>query len=162
MKKKIALFITGLLMAVSANAQFEQGKVYVNANLSGFDFSHNGLMGSHFDIGAKGGYLISDNFSLLADINYTYYKDQFDKFNVGAGARYHISQNGLYLGAGVNLMVFEGTDVAPSVNVGYTFFLNKTVTIEPELYYRQSLVNHDDYSTVGFRIGIGIYFDELF
>ena len=31
------------------------------------------------------------------------------------------------------------------------------MTIEPEIYYEQSFKNHKDYSTVGLRIGIGIY-----
>jgi hypothetical protein len=60
------------------------------------------------------------------------------------------------------MMVFEKTDIGPSVQVGYTFFLNKTITIEPELYYYQSLANHHDFSTIGFRIGIGLYLDNLF
>ena len=44
----------------------------------------------------------------------------------------------------------------PGVEVGYAFFINRTVTIEPAIYYDQSFKKHSDYSTVGFRIGIGI------
>ena len=51
----------------------------------------------------------------------------------------------------------EFDDLLPSVQVGYSFFINRTVTIEPELYYEQSFKNHKDYSQVGLRIGIGIY-----
>ena len=48
-------------------------------------------------------------------------------------------------------------DFMPSVQVGYAFFVSRTVTIEPELYYEQSFKNHKDYSNVGLRIGIGVY-----
>ena len=46
-----------------------------------------------------------------------------------------------------------------SAQVGYSFFLNRTVTIEPEIYYNQSLKDHNDYSGFGLRIGFGIYFE---
>ena len=45
----------------------------------------------------------------------------------------------------------------PSVQVGYAFFVSRTVTIEPELYYEQSFKNHKDYSNFGLRIGVGVY-----
>ena len=47
----------------------------------------------------------------------------------------------------------------PTIQLGYAFFLNRTVTIEPELYYNQSLKDHSDYSGFGLRIGFGIYFE---
>ena len=46
----------------------------------------------------------------------------------------------------------------PTVQLGYAFFLNRTVTIEPELYYNQSLKDQD-YSGLGLRISFGIYFE---
>ena len=50
-------------------------------------------------------------------------------------------------------------DFMPTIQLGYSFFLNRTVTIEPELYYNQSLKDHSDYSGFGLRIGFGIYFE---
>ncbi len=41
--------------------------------------------------------------------------------------------------------------------MGYAFFISKTVTIEPALYYDQSLKDHSQYSTIGLKVGIGIY-----
>ena len=155
--KKIALIIVALVMSVAANAQFEQGKIYANASLSGLDFSNNKIMGSHFEVGTKIGYFLWEDVSIVARLNYNYYKNDFDIFNAQLGGQYYITQNGLFLGAGLNFMVFDGTDVAPSFQLGYAFFLNEKVTIEPEVYYNQSLTN-SDYSTFGFRIGLGIYF----
>ena len=48
-------------------------------------------------------------------------------------------------------------DVMPGVEVGYAFFLSRTVTIEPAVYYNQSLKNHSDYSEFGLKVGFGIY-----
>ena len=75
----------------------------------------------------------------------------------------HIEQNGLSLGA---LISYEHghnynwkTDnwfITPEI--GYTFFLNQYLTIEPALYYKMSLNDFSDASTVGLRIGLGWYF----
>ena len=81
-----------------------------------------------------------------------------DYFSVGAQARYYIEQNGLYLGGGVKLAHSGGyNDFMPGVEVGYAFFLGKSVTLEPAIYYDQSFKKHVDYSTVGLKLGIGIY-----
>ena len=45
----------------------------------------------------------------------------------------------------------------PGVEVGYAFFLNDAVTVEPAIYYDQSFKNHKDFSTIGLKIGVGIY-----
>lgn len=45
----------------------------------------------------------------------------------------------------------------PGIEVGYAFFLNRTVTIEPAVYYDQSFKNHSDFSKIGLRIGVGVY-----
>ena len=45
----------------------------------------------------------------------------------------------------------------PSVQLGYAFYISRTVTIEPEIYYEQSFKDHKDYSQVGLRVGIGVY-----
>ena len=37
------------------------------------------------------------------------------------------------------------------------YFVSKQVTIEPAIYYDQSFKKHTDYSTIGFKVGIGIY-----
>ena len=42
--------------------------------------------------------------------------------------------------------------------VGYTFFLNRFVTLEPSVYYNISLNNFSDGSKVGLRLGFGFFF----
>ena len=164
--KKCLMAAIGLMMAMSVNAQylndsktpFTQGKTYVGASLSSTDLSYNGLSKGHLGINGKVGYFFADNLLGTAQVAYEKYKDVPYSIILGAGGRYYIEQNGLYLGASALFKHRdELDDLLPSVQVGYSFFINRTVTIEPELYYEQSFKNHKDYSQVGLRIGIGIY-----
>ena len=154
--KKIALFVVALVMSVAANAQFEKGKGYLGASLSGFDM---GSQAKQFHIGldAKVGYLFADNLMGLAEIGYKHVEDTPDSYTLGLSGRYYIVQNGLYLGAGLKYKHSEGyNDLLPGGQVGYAFFVSRTVTIEPELYIDFSTKNFD-YSCYGLRIGVGVY-----
>jgi hypothetical protein len=63
----------------------------------------------------------------------------------GAGAEYsHFTPN--------------NNDLRIPVEVGYAFFVNKNITIEPAVYYKMSLADFSDNSTVGLKIGFGFYF----
>ena len=180
--KKIALFVMALMMSVAANAQFEQGKFYCGASFSGFDLGYSGLTKGHVNVQAKGGYLLWDNIMATAQLSYEKSKDTPAAFSCGIGGRYYIEQNGLFLGLSLGYkhigaesitenvldpvtqqtkeVTIDGNsynDFMPSVQVGYAFFVSRTVTIEPELYYEQSFKNHKDYSNFGLRIGIGVY-----
>lgn len=156
--KKIAFILVALMVSVAANAQFEQGKKYIGASLSSLNLSYNGSEKGHLGLGAKAGYLFADNLMATAQLSYDKQKDVPYTLGLGVGARYYIVQNGLFLGAGVNYKHAEDyNDLLPTVQVGYAFFLSRTVTIEPELYYEQSFKNHSDFSQVGIRIGFGIY-----
>lgn len=158
--KKLAMMLVGLLVTVAANAQFEKGKVYCGASLSGLGLSYNGS--SELNLGVRGqvGYLFADNLMAVGNVSYdhTGASGVDDYFSVGAQGRYYIVQNGLYLGAGAKYIhTSDYNDVMPGVEVGYSFFVSRTVTIEPAIYYDQSFKDHSDYSTIGFRIGVGVY-----
>ena len=149
-----------LLVSVAANAQFEQGKVYMNGSLTGLNLCYNG--NAKFNVGASGqmGYMVADDWLVYGTVGYNHYgsKDINDNFNVGVGGRYYIEQNGIYLGMNCKLMHTKGyTDVMPGFEVGYAYFLSRTVTLEPAVYYDQSFKDHSKYSTVGFKVGIGVY-----
>jgi hypothetical protein len=164
MKKLFLAFVMLMLSASSTFAQFEQGKKYVGASVSGLNASFNNDEDWKIDFSTKLGIMVEDNWMITGQLECNYRKQGFSTIGFGGGVRYYIVQNGLYLGAGGNLKHswYEGektTDVLPTVQVGYAFFLNRILTIEPELYYNQSLKSHSDYSGIGLRIGIGIYLD---
>ena len=167
--KKLMMAAIGLMMATSMSAQhqnysetpFTQGKAYVGASFSGTDLSYSGITDGRLGIQGKVGYFFADNLMGTAQLGYENTVKKAGRsatFSLAGGGRYYIQQNGLYLGASLIYKHFnKSDDFLPSVQVGYSFFINRTVTIEPELYYEQSFKNHKDYSTVGLRIGIGVY-----
>lgn len=158
MKRKMMLLLMIVMMSSVAHAQFEEGKWYVNTSLTGLDMSYNGISDLKFGAEAKGGYLFHDNLMVLASASYQHLKDTPNQLSVGAEGRYYIIQNGLFLGAGVKYVhSSDYNDVMPGVEVGYAFFLSHTVTLEPAIYYDQSLKRHSDYSTIGFKLGFGFY-----
>ena len=154
--KKIAFLALALLMSVAASAQFEKGKGYLGASLSGFDISSQAKQ-FHLGVDAKVGYLFADNLMGTVQGGYNHLEDADDVFNIGVGGRYYIVQNGLYLGASAKYKHLSGCDdFLPGVQVGYAFFISRTVTIEPELYMDFSTKKFDN-SAYGLRIGIGVY-----
>ena len=85
--KKIAMMIAALVMTLSANAQFEQGKMYVGASMTGFDASYSGATEFHLGIDAKAGYFFMDNLLALGQVGYKHngYEGASDEFNIGVG-----------------------------------------------------------------------------
>ena len=166
MKETIVAALCALLFTLTGNAQtqdslpFAKDKFYTAASLSNFDINWNKSQSWHADLAAKCGYLFEDDWMITANLGYDWYKVGSNTFKAGAGLRYYIEQNGLFLGAGADYLHSEGfDDFMPTVQLGYAFFLNRTVTIEPEVYYNLSLKDHNEYSGFGFRIGFGIYFE---
>ena len=154
--KKIAIVMMALVISVAANAQFEQGKGYVAASMSGLDIS-NQTKEFHLGLNAHLGYLFEDNLMALGTLGWDHWDKTGDNFVLGAGARYYIVQNGLYLGAGLKYKHADHyDDLLPNFQLGYAFFLGRTVTLEPELYFDISTKKFD-YTCYGLRLGIGIY-----
>jgi len=157
-KKTIVTAMFALMASVSANAQFEKGKMYLGASLSGMSLSYSGSEKFKLGVEAKGGYMVDDNVLLLGEVAYSKQHEMPFSIGVGVGGRYYIVQNGLYLGASASYKHCDDfSDFQPSVQLGYAFFLSRTVTVEPELYYIQSFKNHSDFSTIGVRVGVGVY-----
>lgn len=159
--KKILMLLVVMSMAISGYAQFEQGKYYVGASLTGLDISYSGSEDLNLGLDVKGGYLIADDWMITAQagIQHNGNDDVANMYSLGIGGRYYIIQNGLYLGVNAKLIHANHNynDLMPSLEVGYAFFLNKSVTVEPAIYYDQSFKNHSDYSKIGLRIGVGVY-----
>ena len=59
--KKVLTLIIAVLATISASAQFEQGKTYIGASLSGLDLSYNGINEAKFGINAQAGLFAADN-----------------------------------------------------------------------------------------------------
>lgn len=154
--KRIAFIIVALVMAVAANAQFEKGKGYIGASMSGIDIS-NQTKEFHLGLNGQLGYMFQDDLMALGQVGWDHWDKSGDSFVLGAGARYYIEQNGLYLGAGLKYKHADHyDDLLPGVQLGYAFFLGRTVTLEPEIYFDLSTKKFD-YTCYGLRVGIGVY-----
>ena len=164
MFRRCMLLVAAMVVSLCASAQFQEGKGYLGASLTGLDLHYNGQDGFNVGIEGKAGYFPWDNIMVLASFDAVHdgSKTVADHITMGVGGRYYITQNGLYLGAGVKLLHANHSynDLMPGAEVGYAFFINRSVTIEPALYYDQSF-KKSDYSTVGLKVGLGIYlFDD--
>ena len=162
--KKITLLMFALVMTISASAQFKAGKGYIGASLTGLDLHYNGQDKLNLGVEAKAGYLAWDNIMLLANASFQHNGDDDvpDEYKGGVGGRYYITQNGLYLGVNCKLIhaSHNYNDLMPGAEVGYAFFINRAVTIEPAVYDEQSF-KKSKYATVGLKVGLGIYlFDD--
>lgn len=159
--KKIATLLVALLTVVTAHAQFEEGKVYLGGSLTGLNLSYNGSEDLNLGLQAQVGYMFRDNWMVTAQAGYNHSGNDniSDQLMVGAGLRYYIIDNGLFLGLNAKLVHANHNynDLKPGLEVGYAFFLGKSVTLEPAIYYDQSFRNHSDYSTIGLRVGVGVY-----
>lgn len=161
--KKLLTLMAAVLVCVGASAQFQKGKGYLGASLSGLNLSYNSNTHLNFGVEAKAGYLFANNLMALGKLGYLHTGGDNDRndFEAGVGGRYYITQNGLYLGLNCNYRHSSGyNDILPGLEIGYAFFINRSVTIEPAIYYDQSFKS-SDYSTIGLRVGVGIYlFDD--
>ena len=155
--KKVILSLLLAVVSMGAFAQFEQGTKYANLSLTGFGMNYSKAGGFNLGLDATGGYFVADSWMVLGQFGWSH-MDGDNVFGLGAGARYYIVQNGLYLGAGLKFKHADKNynDLLPSVQLGYAFFLGRTVTLEPELYFDISTKKFD-YTCYGLRVGIGVY-----
>lgn len=165
--RKLMMSMVALLMAMSVNAQylnesetpFTQGKFYVAASASNLNLNYSKATDWSLGLQAKAGYFFLDDWMVLGVFDYNNISNGSSvTTEIGGGARYYFSQNGIYVGAIAKYAHATGfNDFQPEANVGYAFFLNRHVTVEPEVYYEHSFKDND-YSGFGIRLGFGYYF----
>lgn len=160
--KKLAVILCLLVASLSARAQFEQGKVIINPSISGLDFSYTKNDKAQFGIGAQAGAFLSDGFALMVNMGADW-SHPVDKYSLGTGVRLYFNSTGVYIGGGIDWERYRWkggdseNDWGLGIEAGYAFFLSRTVTIEPAVYYKWRF-NDDDMSRFGIKVGFGFYF----
>ena len=156
-------------MTMTASAQFERGAKYINTSLSGLGLSYSKNEKVHLDVRLMAGYFLGDGCMLYAGVDYAH-QPHLNQVGVDFGGRYYIRQNGIFLGCGLKYAHGEETTDEPerytrkhdnfffTPEVGYAFYVNHYLTIEPSVYYNMSFDDFADASKVGLRIGFGFYF----
>jgi hypothetical protein len=93
----------------------------------------------------------------LGEVGYEHHEHMSDGVVIGAAARHYFSKNGLFVGAGLKYKHAEAyNDLLPGIHAGYAFFLTRTVTLEPELYFDIS-TKSSNFHSYGLRLGVGVY-----
>lgn len=160
MKKILLLFLFVCAATFTAQAQFTRGTCYVGASLSNLSLNYSPKTGLRTGINLEGGYYFEHNWMWRGNFNFNHTGRNEDSFSIGTGLRYSFYENGLSLGAGV-----EYSHKSPNINdlripveLGYTFYLNHYLAIEPAVYYKLSVNDVARGSEVGLRLGLGYYF----
>jgi hypothetical protein len=143
----------------NSSEPFDAGKFYINVATTNLNLSYSKQEKLRFGLEGTVGYFFADALMATASVGYDHTHIS-DDFTASLGGRYYIVQNGLYLGLGVK---YSHTDKSNNnlyitPQVGYAFFLNRHLTIEPAVYYDMSLNDYSDGSKVGLKVGFGYYF----
>lgn len=160
--KKLVISLCLLCVTIAAQAQFEQGKWIINSSVTGLNLSHSKAEGTQFGVGGQIGAFLVDDVALMVSIDGEW-TDFYDAYRAGVGGRYYFQSSGIYIGAGLDMtrLKIDGagsnTNFGISAETGYAFFITKTVTIEPAVYYNLSFDN-SNFSKYGLKIGFGVYF----
>lgn len=157
--RKVMLSLLLLVMAVNAHAQFEKKTSYVSASATGLGLSYSSNEKFTLGLDLNGGYFIEKAWMLYGKVGYNHTRFT-DNFSMGIGGRYYFLQNGIYMGLGLQYehatKSINNLQLCPEV--GYAFFINRFITIEPAVYYHMSLNDFSDGSKVGLKVGLGFYF----
>ena len=120
-----------VLASVNANAQFEKGTQYGNTFLSGLGIGYNGTDKFNFGFGGDYGY----------------------------GARYYFKKYGIFTGLGLQYehkgKPYNWFQFVPEV--GYCFYLNHYISIEPSVYGDLCCNDWSNGSGFGLKVGVAVY-----
>lgn len=157
--KKILLLLLLLVCGLTAHAQFAQGTKYIGASVSGLGISYSSNEKFRFGLDASAGYFAADCLMLRATVGYDHTRE-IDDVTLGGGLRYYFDNCGVFLGTGLEFQHHSpsNNNLMLPVEIGYAFFVNHFITIEPSVYYKMSLNDFSHDSTVGLKLGLGFYF----
>ena len=156
--KKLIFALLVMLASVNANAQFTKGTQYVNLAFSGLGIGYGGT--EKFNLGFNGdyGHFIADSWMLRAGVGYEH-TDGYNGFLLNIGGRYYFKKCGLFTGLGLQYdhkgSEFNWFQFVPEV--GYCFYLNHYISIEPSVFADLCCNDWSNGSRVGLKVGVGIY-----
>jgi hypothetical protein len=173
--RKILIIMVAALFSYAAVAQvpeqLKQGSILIETEATGVNIKFTNGVG--LNINATGGYFVIDKLAIGGGIGLGVVSQEvanFDDwggtgtstsstttFNFGAGARYYFLSNakgGLFATGMFNITVGSGDAVfGLNFNGGYSFFINKYISIEPLMYINLPFAKG---TSVDFGIGAGI------
>ena len=158
--KKLVLLALLTVATTSAFAQFEKGTKYVGASLTGLNMAINDRQHFSFGLDAKAGYFIKNYWMVEGTFGWHTSRTHLDRCQIGAKLRYAQVENGPYYACGLKYIherkSFNDLQLTPEL--GYCYYLNHYISVEPAIYYDMSFTDFSKKSEVGLKVGIGIYF----
>ncbi len=111
-----------------------------------------------FNISPDLGYFIADDLAIGLGIDFqsvSFDGNSTSSFSLGPSVRYYVADP-IFIQVGANLGLDEGAGTTLGAAVGYSWFLNNSVAIEPALFF--NIYNEDgdfnDFSVFGLSIGV--------
>ena len=109
------------------------------------------------------GYFIADDLAIGLALNLSSF-DETTNFGLGPFVRFYFA-DAIFAQAGVNLGLGDNEFTEFQVGVGYSWFVDNSVAIEPMLFYQSHGVDlpddAGDYSVFGLSIGIQAFVDRV-
>jgi len=104
------------------------------------------------------GYFIADDLAIGLGIGFnsvSFDGNSSSTFNLGPFVRYYVTDP-IFIQVGANLGLDEGAGTSFGAQVGYSWFLNNGVAIEPALFFTSFGNDGDalDYSVFGLSVGV--------
>ena len=164
--KKIFILASALTLSATMYAQkFTQGKYFIGSSSNLTWTSETGeyegaKAESTTKLDLSGGYFVKDNILVKAHVKYSKAGEGDAEQGYGLGARYYIKDK--FFGEAsysVPLSVSDAKLSTIGFGGGYVHSLNDFLTIEPMVTYDMNSADGKASSkTLGFKIGLGIYF----
>ena len=160
MKRLLTVLLLALMCSQASFAQFEKGKKYLGTDINGLGLSYNHESDITLRLGGNAGYCVQDNLLVIGHIGLEYSYKEVQTLSIGGKVRYFINDSGVFLGAGARFLreYVDNNDFQVTPEVGYCYFLNGHLTIQPSLYYDMSFSDFKEKSRIGFSLGLGWYF----
>ncbi len=158
--KKLMTVMLLVMVAVGAKAQFESGTKYVGASLTGLNMSVSDRHDFAVGVNVHGGYFLSRDWMAEGIFGFNSSKQGLDRLLIGAKMRYYTRENGLFYAAGLQYVHEKKNfnDLQLTPELGYCYYLNHYISVEPSVYLDMSLTDTAHKSELGVKVGIGIYF----
>lgn len=159
---KIALLLVAMMffgqLASAQTVGKESWMIGGSAGFSSQKYKNDDKSSSILNISPNAGYYFADDFAILLGIGFrsiSYDGESTSFFSLAPGLRYYVTDPiFIQADASFGLDDFGGTTFG--ISVGYSWFLNNSIAIEPSLFFESSNNDGDnfDYTAFGLRIGV--------
>ncbi len=129
-----------------------------SAEFSSLKYKDDNNSHTYFSIAPNVGYYFMDDLAVGLNVNFTsnsYAGNSNSSTYLGPWVRYYVTYP-IFVMVGANLGLSDGAGTTISAGVGYSWFLNNAVAIEPQLFFNSFNNDGDagDYSEFGLSIGV--------